>query len=432
MFAAAAENQFFYRCVILKRCFCKKRARNVIIKIVSKSLEGSSAVMFLIRNAEVFAPEPLGRKDVLIGFGKIIRIGEGLPGEYGGLDVEEVDAKDCILAPGFVDQHVHVMGAGGEAGFFSRTPEMQVSAIVSHGITTVVGLHGTDGTARNIEALYAKVCSLEQEGITARMLTGSFEMPSATLTGSVRRDMIFIDKVIGAKTAVSDRRSSQPSRSDIEKLLAQAYTGGLVSGKRGYTHFHMGVGRRRLDMLADIIRETEIPPYLIIPTHVNRDEELFVQAMELAKMGAVIDITSGIAPEGGFGGAVKPSDAVVRCLENGVKIQNVTMSSDANGSMAVYDADGRFAGLCVTTVETMHKEFRDLARTKGVTLETALRPVTSSPAAAIGMYPRKGCVEEGSDADLIIMDKDLSILKVFAMGRLAADEGGALLKGAFE
>ncbi|HIR16734.1 MAG TPA: beta-aspartyl-peptidase [Candidatus Caccocola faecigallinarum] len=388
--------------------------------------------MYLIRSAEVYAPEPLGRKDVLIGFGKILKIGDRLAEEYGGLEVEVLDADGCILTPGFVDQHVHVIGAGGEAGFFSRTPEMQVSAIVRHGITTVVGLHGTDGTARNIEALYAKVCALEQEGITARMLTGSFEMPSATLTGSVRRDMIFIDKVIGAKTAISDRRSSQPSREDIEKLLAQAYTGGLVSGKRGYTHFHMGVGRRRLDMLADIIRETEIPPYLIIPTHVNRDEELFVQAMELAKMGAVIDITSGIAPEGGFGGAVKPSDAVVRCLENGVKIQNVTMSSDANGSMAVYDADGRFAGLCVTTVETMHKEFRDLARTKGVTLETALRPVTSSPAAAIGMYPRKGCVAEGSDADLIIMDKDLSILKVFAMGRLAADEGGALLKGAFE
>lgn len=388
--------------------------------------------MYLIRSAEVYAPEPLGRKDVLIGFGKILKIGDRLAEEYGGLEVEVLDADGCILTPGFVDQHVHVIGAGGEAGFFSRTPEMQVSAIVRHGITTVVGLHGTDGTARNIEALYAKVCALEQEGITARMLTGSFEVPSATLTGSVRRDMIFIDKVIGAKTAISDRRSSQPSRSDVEKLLAQAYTGGLVSGKRGYTHFHMGVGRRRLDMLADIIRETEIPPYLIIPTHVNRDEELFVQAMELAKMGAVIDITSGIAPEGGFGGAVKPSDAVVRCLENGVKIQNVTMSSDANGSMAVYDADGRFAGLCVTTVETMHKEFRDLARTKGVTLETALRPVTSSPAAAIGMYPRKGCVAEGSDADLIIMDKDLSILKVFAMGRLAADEGGALLKGAFE
>ena len=388
--------------------------------------------MYLIRSAEVYAPEPLGRKDVLIGFGKILKIGDRLAEEYGGLEVEVLDVDGCILTPGFVDQHVHVIGAGGEAGFFSRTPEMQVSAIVRHGITTVVGLHGTDGTARNIEALYAKVCALEQEGITARMLTGSFEMPSATLTGSVRRDMIFIDKVIGAKTAVSDRRSSQPSREDIEKLLAQAYTGGLVSGKRGYTHFHMGVGRRRLDMLADIIRETEIPPYLIIPTHVNRDEALFVQAMELAKMGAVIDITSGIAPEYGFEGTIKPSDAIRRCLENGVDIRNVTMSSDANGSMAVYDAEGRFVGLCVTTVETMHKEFRDLAWTKDMPLETALRPVTSSPAAAIGMYPAKGCVREGSDADLIIMDKDLSILKVFAMGKLAADGGVALLKGAFE
>ena len=388
--------------------------------------------MYLIRSAEVYAPEPLGRKDVLIGFGKILKIGDRLAEEYGGLEVEVLDADGCILTPGFVDQHVHVIGAGGEAGFFSRTPEMQVSAIVRHGITTVVGLHGTDGTARNIEALYAKVCALEQEGITARMLTGSFEMPSATLTGSVRRDMIVIDKVIGAKTAVSDRRSSQPSREDIEKLLAQAYTGGLVSGKRGYTHFHMGVGRRRLDMLADIIRETEIPPYLIIPTHVNRDEALFVQAMELAKMGAVIDITSGIAPEYGFEGTIKPSVAIRRCLENGVDIRNVTISSDANGSMAVYDAEGRFVGLCVTTVETMHKEFRDLARTKDVPLETALRPITSSPAAAIGMYPAKGCVREGSDADLIIMDKDLSILKVFAMGKLAADGGEALLKGAFE
>ena len=388
--------------------------------------------MYLIRSAEVYAPEPLGRKDVLIGFGKILKIGDRLAEEYGGLEVEVLDADGCILTPGFVDQHVHVIGAGGEAGFFSRTPEMQVSAIVRHGITTVVGLHGTDGTARNIEALYAKVCALEQEGITARMLTGSFEMPSATLTGSVRRDMIFIDKVIGAKTAISDRRSSQPSREDIEKLLAQAYTGGLVSGKRGYTHFHMGVGRRRLDMLADIIRETEIPPYLIIPTHVNRDEALFVQAMELAKMGAVIDITSGIAPEYGFEGTIKPSVAIRRCLENGVDIRNVTMSSDANGSMAVYDAEGRFVGLCVTTVETMHKEFRDLARTKEMPLETALRPVTSSPAAAIGMYPAKGCVREGSDADRIIKDKDLAILKVFAMGKLAADGGEALLKGAFE
>ena len=140
-----------------------------------------------------------------------------------------------------------------------------------------------------------------------------------------------------------------------------------------------------------------------------------------------MDITTG-----GSCAVGTPAHGVKAVLEAGVPLDHVTMSSDANGSMAVYDEEGRFAGLCVTTVETMHKEFRELARTKGVTLETALRPVTSSPAAAIGMYPQKGCVAEGADADLIIMDKDLSIRRVFAMGVPAADESGALLKGAFE
>ena len=178
--------------------------------------------MLLIRNANVYSPAPMGRKDVLIEGDKVIKIADRIAGDYSELNVKTVEAEGKTLVPGFVDQHVHVIGAGGEAGFATRTPEMQISNIVKHGITTIVALHGTDGTARNIEALYAKTCALEEEGITARMLTGSFEMPSATLTGSVRRDMIFIDKVIGAKTAISDRRSSQPTKAMVEQLAAQA------------------------------------------------------------------------------------------------------------------------------------------------------------------------------------------------------------------
>ena len=388
--------------------------------------------LLLIKNADVYAPEHLGKRDVLMGGGKILKLQEHLDENFGDLSAEIVDASGLMMAPGFVDQHVHVIGAGGEAGFFSRTPEMQVSQIVPHGITTVVGLHGTDGTARNIEALYAKVCSLEAEGITARMLTGSFEMPSASLTGSVRRDIIFVDKVIGAKTALSDRRSSQPTRAEVEHLLAQAYTAGLVSGKRGYTHIHMGNGKRRLDMLMDIIRETELPPYLMIPTHVNRDESLFEQAIEFAKLGGIIDITSGIAPEYGFEGTIKPSEAIRRCLDAGVDPRQVTMSSDANGCMAVYDSQGNYAGLCVTTVETIHKEFKSLVQDEGIPMETALLFVTSSPAAAIGMYPQKGHLAEGADGDLILMDSRLSIRQVYAKGKLAARDGVSVLHGAFE
>ena len=134
----------------------------------------------------------------------------------------------------------------------------------------------------------------------------------------------------------------------------------------------------------DIIRETELPPYLMIPTHVNRDESLFEQAIEFAKLGGIIDITSGIAPEYGFEGTIKPSEAIRRCLDAGVDPRQVTMSSDANGCMAVYDSQGNYAGLCVTTVETIHKEFKSLVQDEGIPMETALLFVTASPAAAIG------------------------------------------------
>jgi beta-aspartyl-dipeptidase (metallo-type) len=391
-----------------------------------------AVAMILIQNAEIYAPEYLGKKDVLFAGEKICKIADHIAVDFTGLNLQVVNGADKILTPGFIDQHVHVIGAGGEAGFASRTPELQVSNIIRHGITTVVGLHGTDGTARNIEALYAKVCALEAEGITARMLTGSFEMPSATLTGSVRRDMIFIDKVIGAKTAVSDRRSSQPTRAEIEHLAAEAYTGGLVSGKRGYTHIHLGVGERRLDMLMDILRETELPRYLWITTHINREKKLFEQAIDFAKLGGTIDITSGIGPEYGLPEAVKPSEAVRYCLEKGVEIERITMSSDANGSMAVYDEQGCFTGLFVTTVESIYKEFCDLVQKEKLPLETALRVITSNVAVAIGMYPQKGKLQEGSDADLVLMNRALEIEAVYAKGKLASDRSGALLHNVFE
>ena len=388
--------------------------------------------MLLIRNANVYSPAPMGRKDVLIEGDKVIKIADRIAGDYSELNVKTVEAEGKTLVPGFVDQHVHVIGAGGEAGFATRTPEMQISNIVKHGITTIVALHGTDGTARNIEALYAKTCALEEEGITARMLTGSFEMPSATLTGSVRRDMIFIDKVIGAKTAISDRRSSQPTKAMVEQLAAQAYTGGLAGGKRGYTHIHLGVGARKLSMLKDIIRETEIPPYLLVPTHINRDKALFEDAIEFAKMGGTIDITTGIGPEYGLPDSVKPSEAVRRCMEAGVDIERITMSSDANGSMAVYDEDGTFKGLFVTTVESMFSEFRDIVLKENLPLETAIRVVSTNAAKSIGMYPRKGGIQEGQDADLILLGKDLEIDSVYAKGVLAAKNGVSLLHNAFE
>lgn len=107
-----------------------------------------------------------------------------------------------MLAPGLIDQHVHITGGGGEAGYHSRTPEITLSGIIRYGTTTVVGTLGTDGCTRSLENLYSKAKALEYEGISTFIHTGSYALPSVTFTGSVTRDLVLIDKVIGCKIAV--------------------------------------------------------------------------------------------------------------------------------------------------------------------------------------------------------------------------------------
>ena len=145
-----------------------------------------------------------------------------------------------------------------------------------------------------------------------------------------------------------------------------------------------------------------------------------------------MDITSGVSPEYGFEGTIKPSEAIRRLLEAGVDIRQITMSSDANGCMAVYDSQGYCTGLCAASADTLYKEFRSLVKEEQIPMETALQVVTSSPAAAIGMYPQKGCLAEGADGDVVLLDPELAIRQVYAKGRLAVKDGQVLLKGAFE
>lgn len=76
----------------------------------------------LIKNAIVFAPEKLGRRDLFIAGGKILAMDETL--DINVPDLEVIDAKGAYLTPGLIDQHIHVTGGGGEGGWKSRCPEL--------------------------------------------------------------------------------------------------------------------------------------------------------------------------------------------------------------------------------------------------------------------------------------------------------------------
>ena len=386
----------------------------------------------LLKNAHVIAPEDLGVKDILVAGEKIAMIGEGLslPAVY---DCEVVDCEGNYVVPGFIDSHVHLIGGGGEGGYATRTPEIQLTDITTSGVTTVLGLLGTDGVTRHVASLLAKARGLEDEGITAYIYSGSYEIPTPTITGSVRNDIILIDKVIGTgEIAMCDHRSSQSPKEAYQQITAEARVGGMLSGKAGVVNMHLGDGEDGLKMLYEITKNGEIPKTQIIPTHVNRNKRLFKEAIEWAKQGGIMDVTSSVSPEAGSSHSVKSSEAVKQALEAGVNIENITMSSDGNGSMPIFDEAGNNIGVGVASQISILNEFRDMVQKENIAITDAIKIITSNIAKFTKLYPRKGCLANNSDADILVLDKDLQLQHVWARGTHMVETGKPIVFGTFE
>ncbi|OGD25736.1 MAG: beta-aspartyl-peptidase [Candidatus Aminicenantes bacterium RBG_19FT_COMBO_65_30] len=384
----------------------------------------------LIRGGEVFAPEPLGRKDILLAGGAIEAVTEPGRIRIDGLEVETVDAAGKSVLPGLIDPHVHILGGGGEGGPATRAPEIRVEDIIASGVTTVIGCLGTDGVTRHMTSLLAKARALEIEGVSAFIYSGSYEIPIRTLTGSVSSDLIVIDKVVGAgEIAVSDHRSSQPTFDEVARLAAECRVGGMLGGKAGVLHLHLGNGRRRLEFLFRLVRETEIPMTQVVPTHVNRNPQLFEQGLEWAAGGGSIDLTVGpdpVPPDP----EVSLEDCIAGFRGMGLPFTRMMASSDSNGSLPVFDESGRLVRLTIATEKDLFRKFGDILRKGLLPLETAVR-VFSTNAADFYKLGKKGRVEAGRDADIVIVDGDLGLSDVFARGRWMMAGGRLLAHGTF-
>jgi beta-aspartyl-dipeptidase (metallo-type) len=382
----------------------------------------------LLKNARVYAPAPLGKKDILIVGEKICRIGDRIEGYEGLPDVETFDLEGKTLVPGYIDMHVHITGGGGEQGPASRVPESQLSVFTTNGITTVVGLLGTDGITRSVENLVAKARALTEEGITAYALTSSYGYPPTTITGSVEKDIMMIPPIIGVKVAVSDHRSSNPSGEDLIALATAARRAGLLSGTPGLLTMHMGSGKAQLEPVLYVLDHSDVPAKNLLPTHMLRTPELIEDGVELVKRGGYMDCTAGSSDEEMEEEAERLMNLLSR---DGVTADHVTLSSDAFGSQPKFDENGQCIGLTYASPCYLHKTIVSLVR-RGLPLEEALKLLTSTPAVLLDQVGRKGCVAEGADADLLVLREDLGIDSLFARGKMALWRGNVKMKGRFE
>lgn len=372
----------------------------------------------LIKGAKVYAPEFLGINDILICGGSIAAVKPEI-GENCFDGTQVLDAKGLIVTPGFIDGHVHIAGGGGEGGTLTRTPEVGLNDLLQSGITTVIGVLGFDSVTRSLWDLYAKADSLERQGITAFIYTGSYQVPVLTFTDSIQKDLFVIDKVVGVgEIALSDHRSFHPTLDELLRISSEVRAGGMLGGKAGIVHFHLGDATSGLDMLYRILQNSDIPKKHFLPTHVNRNLKLFDQAVEYAKNGGFIDLTAGFEPDGSCPGCIPVPEALKLLTDKGVPIEQITVSSDGNGSIPVFDEHrsviGSSAASCRVLLEDLRKAVLDLH----IPTEQVIRTVTSNPADRFMLNHRKGRIKAGLDADLLVFDEYLKLKHVFARGKL--------------
>jgi beta-aspartyl-dipeptidase (metallo-type) len=385
--------------------------------------------MLLIRNATVYSPDFSGKNDVLIGGNKILKIC-GTIKMPSGFDIEVFDAKGLILVPGFIDNHVHIAGAGGEGGPATRTPELSLSAMFAAGVTTVVGCLGTDGFTRTVESVLMKAKSIKHQGASAWIWTGAYQVPSLTITGDIGRDIALIEEVIGVgELAVSDHRSSCPSTDELIRIAAHARVGGMLGKKAGIVNIHMGDAKNPFNPVYEAVRKSELKFNQFLPTHCNRNDYIFEDSKTYGREG-YIDITTSSWPY--FPDEeIKPSTALKLLIESGVPVTNITFSSDSCGSLPGFDDQGRLVKLEMGVPLSNLRELADAVQKEKIPLETVLKVLTSNVASILKL-PGKGFISEGMDADLLFMNKGMEIVHLAAMGEWVVKEGAVLKKGAYE
>lgn len=382
----------------------------------------------LLLNADLYAPQPRGLCHVLVAGGRIVWIGSERPALGAQLEAETVDLEGRRLIPGFTDPHVHLTGGGGEAGAHTKVPPLPLSQFTLGGVTSLVAVLGTDDATRHPRELVAAVNGLRTEGLSAWCWTAGYHVPPVTITGSVRGDIALVDCVIGAKTAISDHRSSQPTRDELLRLGSEAHVGGLMTGKAGLVHLHVGDGARGLEPIRDALAHSELPARVFNPTHVNRRRALFDEAIALARGGSYVDVTAFPVADGED--AWSAEDALLRYLDAGAPAERITISSDGGGCLPSFDADGRVAAMDVGSPRALALTLRQLLRA-GAPLERALPAFTSNTATLLRL-PRKGRIEIGADADLVALDSDGGIQDVMAMGEWMVREAAPVVRGTFE
>ncbi len=376
----------------------------------------------LIKNARVItASEKWERGWLLSREGKIELLGSGKPPDVG--QVETIDAGGLTLAPGFIDVHVH-----GREGYetMDATPEALRAMAKSHakyGVTSFLPTtwsESRDNTMAVLEAV-AEVQGPQPEGATILgvHLEGPYlnvARPGAMDTQHIRtadreEALAFLDtnmvRLIALAPEIEEnhwlieecvRRGVTVSAAHTAatyQQMRQAAAMGVTHATHTYNAM-VGLGHREPGTVGAVMVSPEIRCELIADNfHVH---PAAMQILFAAKgTDGVILVTDAVHPAGMPDGEYNFGEFTITVSDGMIRLPN-----------------GTIAGSTLT----LNRAVYNFMQATGQPLEAVWKTSSLNAARSIHVSDRKGSLEVGKDADLVLVDEQINVYLTVVEGRV--------------
>ena len=374
-----------------------------------------------IRGGRVITPlEVFEQADVLIEGGRILAVGPGLAAAAAG---ERIEAEGHIVAPGLVDIHVHGSAGHDTMDATREAIEGMARYFASRGVTafcpttmtvpaeeimaSVRAVHecqrrpveGAQPLGVHLEGPYIDAAKKGAQPPQHVRTAGDLDYRGFFSLGNIRlvslapefeenRELITFARARGVAVAVGHSSASYEQVVEAVKLGVSQSTH-TFNQMEGIHHRKPGTVGAAL-MLDEIYAQ-------FIADGVHLHPAIVKMIVHLKGPDRAVLITDAIRGAGMPDGEYELGGQPITVKEGAVRL-----------------ADGALAGSCLT----MDQGVRNIAAFTGRPLAECLRMATLTPARAIGVAHRKGSIEPGKDADIVILTPDLEVAATVAMGRV--------------
>jgi len=364
----------------------------------------------LIEGGELVFPAGVKQGNCVIQDRRISELGNDSGHSAKGFSGKVLEASGKYVVPGFIDLHVH---GGGGADFMDAEQDALRRILAFHAAHGTTGLLATviPAPIRKIHQALKAATSFQGPGILGIHMEGPFVSPEKSGALNIRWLLASspqaFDSLVNGYAETIRMVTFAPELPNADTLLERIMAIGAIPSI-GHTAAVYDQVTRMLALGASHF--THVP---------NAMRELHHR--EPGAVGAALDSDASVEL---IADGVHVHPAFVRLLANNRGYDRLCLITDAISASGLSDArctlgrlevhvqggiarlaDGTLAGSTLNMKEAV----RNFMEFTGCSLPEAVRTATLTPARVLGIGHRKGSLELGKDADIVILDRELNI-----------------------